>query len=863
MTKGLAWTQRLLDTLSGWAVERRATIFILSLAIAGVFGWQLRYLEVDTSPEALVTAIEGHDEASSLFQEHFERAESQVLVILRAPDVTTSELLRYQYQLHRRLAALEASAQVDGVTHLTLPTSLGKPPSREELMALQVARQNDARGQAAPTDAASASSAPASGQRHSSSPLLKQEVLEEIVKGDPQLFESGLEGLGMRLAQAEPAPSLRGDDPSAVEVERYREALLRADWLRPSLLSKDSTATVMVVHFDPDRVVDQASKLAALTAIRSVARALPRPEGVEVLYGGAPVMREVILEKLARDRDVLNPAMGIVCLLVLMITFRWWAAVVAPLAAVGIAAVFVIGSMAVVGQPLTILTNIIPPLLIIVGLSDSVHLLGRYQEEIRMNPQRVGAGRAAARAMLVACFLTSLTTAVGFASLATAQTPELRTFGIVAAAGVLAAYVATVFFVPAFVTLVPFPRSWRPDPAKTTRGRHRPGLIERWVFSVTHLVLRRPRAMAVLTVVGAVGFGGIALQVSVDDRLLDIFEKEEETTKITHLVEEKLSGIRPLEVLLTREEGSFFEPKLLSHIEETLAWARRDPDIITVNSYVEPLREARVNLTGEQSARTLPFASEAHAHALWVAARTNSRDGAMRWVTDDGRAARLTIFFKDAGVTRSLELIDEIEGRLQAGISPEMGVRLSFLGEAYTGSVGRSHILSDLMSGLGLALAIIFVLLVVLFRSLRVGLIAMPPNIVPLLATAAYMTLRGIPLNLTTVITFSIGIGLAVDDTVHVVTRFREERARLTSLRVGLLRAARGTGQAIVVTAFSLVLGFLVLTQSEFVSVRQFGELIAVTVLNCLLGALLIQPALLYLVYRSSARGRRRTLTRP
>lgn len=139
----------------------------------------------------------------------------------------------------------------------------------------------------------------------------------------------------------------------------------------------------------------------------------------------------------------------------------------------------------------------------------------------------------------------------------------------------------------------------------------------------------------------------------------------------------------------------------------------------------------------------------------------------------------------------------DLERQIENNLGQKHDVEVTFLGEAYTGSLGREHVLRDLISGLGLAIVTIFGLLALLFRSLPLGLVAMPPNVIPLLATGAYMMARGFQLNLTTVITFSIGIGLAVDDMVHVVARFREESAKITSRRVALLRAMRGTGTAI------------------------------------------------------------------
>lgn len=632
------------------------------------------------------------------------------------------------------------------------------------------------------------------------------------------------------VAKVDGLPSVLKEEPrqnhltEAAHRAAVEARLLAVPWVVPLFLSRDHRTAALIADFEDRLLVDQEARVQALESVRSVIASRPPPSDIALSLGGVPVLGETILKKLERDRLTLNPAMMLVCLLVLAFTFRWWPAVVAPLCAVGISALGVLGGLSYLGVPLTILTNIIPPLLIIVGLSDSVHLLGRYDEELLRESDRVVAGRRAARAMLVACFATSLTTAVGFGSLAAAKTPELVRFGIAAAAGVVLAYFATVLMVPAFVTLV----ERRSQPRRADRTV---GLIERLVFQVTRIVLRRAWWVAGGTLSAAVLLVLCSTRVTVDARLLDAFEQHEPITILTRKLESELSGIRPLEILV-ESDVDLLTPSLIAHFEGVSDWARAKPDVIAMTGYFEVVPSPE---------------------ALAATLQEGQTQSSSAWLTEDRRAARLTVFFKDSGIRKTLATLEELRSRLKEGLGAEL--RFAYTGEAYTGSVGRDAVLRDLLYGLGFALVTIFVFLGILFRSLPLALIALPPNVIPLLATGAYMTLRGIHLNLATVITFSIGIGLAVDDTVHIVARFREESKRLSSVRVGLLRAARGTGRAIVVTALSLGLGFSVLLFSQFVSVRQFGELIAVTVVLCMISALLVQPALLLLVTRRPGQG--------
>jgi predicted RND superfamily exporter protein len=154
-------------------------------------------------------------------------------------------------------------------------------------------------------------------------------------------------------------------------------------------------------------------------------------------------------------------------------------------------------------------------------------------------------------------------------------------------------------------------------------------------------------------------------------------------------------------------------------------------------------------------------------------------------------------------------------------------------------------VVSDLLGSLLVAVVVIFLLLAFFFRSIRLGLLSIPPNLIPLVATMAYMVWREIPLNVSTVIIFSISLGLAVNGTIHVLARFREEMQRGIGREAALVQAARGTGRAIVISCVTLMAGFGVLLFSSFVPVRSFGELIAVTIGGCLVATLVVLPPLL------------------
>jgi len=174
-------------------------------------------------------------------------------------------------------------------------------------------------------------------------------------------------------------------------------------------------------------------------------------------------------------------------------------------------------------------------------------------------------------------------------------------------------------------------------------------------------------------------------------------------------------------------------------------------------------------------------------------------------------------------------------------------VTVALSGDAYSGSRGLDSLIRDMATSLALAVVVIFGIMSVLFRSVRMGLISVPANVIPLVGAAAYMAVRGLPLNTTTVIIFSVALGLAVDDSIHMMARYREERLRGLGVDEAMRASGRGSGQAVIITSVMLAAGMSVMFLSAFNPVRLFGEIIATTLGVCLLADLFVLPATLKL----------------
>ncbi|MEM9069328.1 MAG: efflux RND transporter permease subunit [Myxococcota bacterium] len=837
----------MLDWLARTVTTRRALVLALLALATGGLSSQIPKIQVDPSVENLISSYEDDGEAEAVarrFEEDFGDTDRVMVLLVQADDVLTQAPLQYLDTVTQHLEERPWIEQVVSLTRTPMPRRIeaAPAPTNFEDLERELEEEGEEEEQGGGFDSLEDELFGEDEEGYTGEDDFEPAVVDalvSLVEADPERFPGGFQALGPKLAEELKATAIVEDgEVTAESVTELRTAIAQSAIVEGRLISEDHQVAVSALflgEMDPREMRHRVSEL------RQYLTDNPPPDGVHVHLGGLPYLRSSIVENIRSDQIVLVPLTLVVCLLLLALALRWFPGVILPIAAVGITALMVVGGMALWGEPMNILNNIIPTLLIIIGISDSIHLIGRYREELLRTSEKNVAGRRTVHAMAVACLLTSVTTSVGLASLVVSRTVMLRHFGVTAALGVMAAYLVTITFLPAVLTWVKAPS--REDVRKAG------GWLEVGIMRMTAWVLKRPWQILAVTGLLLAGATYGATQLNVDHALLDQFDSDDPVYQTTRLLEAKLDGVRPLEVSLTADEGTFYQPGVLNHIDEIAAWAKGRDEVLATMSQNDILKQSLALLSGDEDAVRAEFQSDAQVRALGdlLQARQEDADPLGAWIDDDRSHMRLQIKVRDVGAQATMRFIRDLEGELGDRFEGD-SIRYSFTGEAYDGSVGMDAVVGDLLWSLLTAVLIIFVLLAGLFRSLRLGILSIPPNVIPLVFTMAYMVMRGIPLNAATVIIFSISLGLAVDGTIHVLARFREEtRERGFRAHPALIRAARGTGRAIVVSCVTLMAGFAVLLMSNFVPVRRFGELIAVTVAGCLFATLIVQPALLHI----------------
>lgn len=628
-------------------------------------------------------------------------------------------------------------------------------------------------------------------------------------------------------------------------ADRVRRLADRSPLMEGSLLGRDRRVTALLAFIVPQ--VESLDEIRRV--VRSVEAALaadPPPPDYRVRLTGLPFLRVDTVDQLQADQRRLLPAAALLYLVMLGLTFRRLSGSLVPLLAVGMGLAWTIGGLVAAGETFNLISNIVPILLLVIGVSNCVHIVADYGEQApRAGGDRASAMRTVIRHMGWACLLSMLTTAIGFASLFNARSDVLVEFGWQCALGMACLYVSII------ATLGSLLRFFRP-PRRSAAGAPLGGIVT----AAADVVDGHPKTTLCLAALAVAIMLWMARGVRVNSSMIETYSEDHPTLKSLRLVEERLGGLLPIEISLRADAPDrFLEPDVYRRVAGFEEFARRQDGVLFARSYVD----FHDTIGAQFSARRRPDepdddSDEALRQRIgrsdWVIGRIADTLNYKVFMTEDGLRARVLLKVRDIGTRRLQALIDELDESLRDLFPPETGISASITGDAFVNTVAMNNVIGDLFSSLLTASVVIFSVIALGFRSLRAGLIAAVPNLTPLLFTLGYMGWRGYELNVSNVIVFTISLGIAVDDTIHFLTRFREEMNRRHDVLASVHHTYEESGRAIVIVTLLVISGLSVLLMSSFVPTRRFAELTIVTMATAVFGDLLILPACLVLFWK-------------
>jgi len=434
--------------------------------------------------------------------------------------------------------------------------------------------------------------------------------------------------------------------------------------------------------------------------------------------------------------------------------------------------------------------------------------------------------------------MTSFTTAVGFISLYMASIKIIKIFGLFSGIGIFLTYVVTILVIPILLSL-------RPAPKRKWKAHKGDDVIESIMVFIGRLNEKYPKILISLGIVFFAGSVVLCTRVKIESYILQELTEENPIVQANHILENEMMGIFPYQIQIAAgSEGIALEPDFRSGVEKLQSFIASQPWIRKTLSLVDILKEMNQAMHGGDPAfYRLPETRELVTQYLFLYEMSGNQEDLDVLLTPDGSYLRISSQGLDMGTRNYFELKRRTE--TMAGALFEAPASYRVTGRSLLATRALDNIIRDMLVSFLSAFVIILVAVSLLYRSVKAGLITMLPNIIPLAVTIGFMGFFGITLRLSTVIIFSICLGMAVDDTIHYLTRFREELARTGDYVDSMYTTLRTSGRAIFLTTSIMVAGFLVFITSDFKATQDFGLLSSVALTSSGLGSLIFLPAAL------------------
>ena len=677
--------------------------------------------------------------------------------------------------------------------------------------------------------------------------LLSREKLKAVNDTivDLQLTD-GVNGLvSMLSARDKPdatgyaAPIVPDDLPEGAAYDEVIAKLKANEIVSGKFLSEDGTLALAVIALDRKLVEERGAK-EVIGGILAEAEKGLQGTGLKVQLTGAPVMQLEIRNAVERDRFVYNGLGFLFGGIIAYLFFRRVSLTLLAVVGPSIAILWTLGVLGGLDFRLNLFINVITPLILVSGFSDSMHLVFAIRRDIMAGVDRLTAAREAVLDVAPACLLTAMNAALALLSFSFAESALIRTFGFAALMAVAISYIAVAVVVPTLAALL-VPNEKPPEVAVEPNTDGGFGVLGRITEAIVRRVISAPLAFS-LAGVAAVALTGLAYSQLVPQyRLADQVPDKEHALAATDRLDSKLTGANPVHVMIAwKGNETLFDDKTLSTISAAHSVLEKEAGLGNVWS-IESLRRWLAD-AGDTSVETVKkYIGILPEHLV------------QRFIAEDQKAVLVTGRLPDIDASQILPIIDKIDKALEPVRIAHPGYEISVTGLPAIAARNSARIIGELNWGLIGDMFVIFIFLGIALRSVLSGVTSILPSLFPIFATGAILWTGGEGLQFASIIAITVAFALAIDSTIHFLNRFQLEESRPGTVDVNdaLVRTIHHIGPVIVLTTIVLALGLGVTILSDLPSLRQFGRLAGICLFASLIGQLIILPATVALFRRT------------
>ncbi len=641
------------------------------------------------------------------------------------------------------------------------------------------------------------------------------------------------------------------------KLDRYKyELFSKLPFYNGLVYSPNKQSVRTAIYLKKDIVNTQARKAFIDEQLIPLIDAFEADTGIKVYTSGMPYIRTLNSQNIIDEIGMFIAAALTVTSLIFFFFFRSVRATLISMVTVIIGVMWAFGILGLLHYEITVLTALIPPLIIVIGIPNCIFLINKYQQEIKQHGNQAKSLQRVIAKVGNATLMTNVTTASGFATFILTNSKLLKEFGTVASICIIAIFLLSLFIIPIVYSYMSIPKY-----------KHLKHLNKGWINTFVNWMERMVKEHRIAiyicsTVLLCLSIIGI-YSIKISGSLIEDMPKKTEFFKDIKFFEKEYEGIMPLEILVdTKRKKGVMKLATLKRIDELQEYIKEVPEFskpLSVVELVKYSKQAYYNNNPEYY--QLPNSQERTFLLSYAKSSANSSDLLSSYVDTTGQFARITTYMKDTETER----FDRIEEDLRAEIIkifPPERYDVTVTGKALVFQKGTKYLVNNLVISLSLAILLIALFMAWMFRSLRMILVSLIPNLLPLIITAGLMGFLGVPIKPSTILVFSIAFGISVDDTIHFLAKYRQELiANNWKIKKSVYAALRETGVSMFYTSIVLFFGFSVFTISSFGGTVALGALVSATLLFAMLANLLLLPSLLLSLEKSIAN--KETLKKP
>ncbi len=620
-----------------------------------------------------------------------------------------------------------------------------------------------------------------------------------------------------------------------------------------------SFVTLLTVSLKND-IVNAKSRINFVNQLYEKTEEFSHKTGIKAHYSGLPYIRTHVMAKVRGELSLFIILAAIVLAIILFLFFRSFRIVGTALLIVGISVIWVFGFIELFHFKITILTGLIPPLIIVIGIPNSIFLINKYHQECIKHGNQWHALERMIKKIGSVIFLTNLTTAIGFATFMLTSSSILIEFGIIAAINIMCLFILSITIFPIILSFqaMPLPRH-----IKHLKNKSLKGAIKWLVISA---IKNRPRVYIGISILVLLSGIGITL-IKTSGNVVDDIPQSDTLYQDLLFFEKQYNGVLPFEILIdSKEENGIFKNNA-----KTLYKMRKLEKVITRDSLFTPYFSKPISIIdgiryvyqahrgGQAKYYVLPPPTQLVQLKKYITGNDEENQNAFSAFMDSNKQiARMTIKMANVNTDQIQAIKDSLRVRVDQIFDPNE-YEVSFTGTSLVFLKGTNFLIRNLFVSLAIAIVLISLFISIMFKSFRMVFISLIPNIIPLLFTAGIMGYFGIHIKPSTILVFSIAFGISIDDSIHFLAKYRQELAiHKGRMKFSVIEAIKESGISMIYTSIVLFFGFSIFTASSFGGTVALGLLVSLTLLVAMVTNLILLPALLLSLEKAKSKEKKR-----